>query len=251
VELRREGTAVLDGKVVIVTGSTRGIGRGIAERFAAEGARVVVHGRDAEQVERVAAALPGEAVGMAADVRDAAAVHALVDATVARWGRVDVLVNNAGVALDNFASRVTDERWLDSLATNLSGPFWAIRAAIPVMKDNGGGSIVNVVSWAGLRGNVGQAPYAASKAGLYGLTLALAKELGKFSIRVNALSPMASTEMSDAMPERLRTEAIRRTPLHRHGTVAEVAEAALFLASDRSSYSTGVVLHVDGGLHLT
>lgn len=241
----------LDGKVAIVTGSTRGIGRAVATRFAAEGARVVVHGRSHEAAAAAAAEIAGDTIGIAGDVRDPAAGDRLVEQAVTTWGAVDVLVNNAGVALDNFLTRTTDERWAEVLETNLYGPFYVTRAAVPHMKDQGGGTVVNVVSWSGLRGNVGQAAYAASKAGLHGLTLALAKELAKFGIRVNALSPAAGTDMGDDMPAELREKALRRIPLHRGGTVEEAAEGALFLASGRSSYVTGQVLNVDGGLHLT
>lgn len=240
----------LDTKVAIVTGSTRGIGRGIAARFADEGAVVVVHGRSQDGAASVAEEIGRGALGLGADVSDSRAVDALVAHAVEAFGRVDVLVNNAGIALDNFVTRTTDERWAAVLGTNLSGPFYVTRAVVPHMKHNGG-SIVNVVSWSGLRGNVGQSAYAASKAGLHGLTLALAKELAKFGIRVNALSPAAPTEIGVDMPAELRAKALRRTPLRRTGTVDEVAEGALFLASERSSFTTGQVLHVDGGLHLT
>jgi NAD(P)-dependent dehydrogenase (short-subunit alcohol dehydrogenase family) len=162
-----------------------------------------------------------------------------------------VLVNNAGVALDNFVTKTSDERWRRVLDTNLSGPLYLIRAAVPVMKERGGGAILNIVSWSGLRGNVGQAAYSASKAGLYGLTLSMAKELGKFGIRVNALAPAVPTEMAAEMPEELKEKARRRRALKIDGSVEDVVEGALFLVSDRSRFTTGQVLHVDGGLHLS
>jgi 3-oxoacyl-[acyl-carrier protein] reductase len=241
----------LDGRVAIVTGSTRGIGRGIATRFAAEGASLVVHGRRTDDAERVAKELGGDSIGVGAEMQDSAQVDALIAAAVDRWGRLDVLVNNAGVARDNFVTRMTDERWNEVLATNLSGPFFAIRAAVPTMKEQESGSIINVVSWAGMRGNVGQVAYSASKAGLYGVTMSMAKELGKFGIRVNALAPSAITDMTGEMTEELTKEVVRRTPLKRVGTFEEMAEAALFLATDRSRFTTGQILAADGGIHLS
>jgi 3-oxoacyl-[acyl-carrier protein] reductase len=240
----------LAGRVALVTGSTRGIGRGIAARFAAEGARVVVNGRSSDDTERVAKELGPAAIGIAADIGDSAQAERLVAETVARLGRLDVLVNNAGIALDNFVTKASDERWRRVLDTNLSGPLYLIRAAVPAMREQGGGSILNVVSWSGLRGNVGQAAYSASKAGLYGLTLSLAKELGKFGIRVNALAPAVPTEMAAEMPEELKEKARKRRALKIDGTIQDVAEGALFLVSERARFTTGQVLHVDGGLHL-
>ncbi|MET0146962.1 MAG: SDR family NAD(P)-dependent oxidoreductase [Ilumatobacteraceae bacterium] len=236
-------------KVAIVTGSTRGIGRGIAERFAAEGATVVVHGRDEATCEEVAKTLPG-ASWFAGDIGAPGFADELVAHAVGRHGRLDILVNNAGAAIDNFITGVSDERWADTLATNLSGPFAAIRAAVRVMKTGGGGTIVNVVSWAGERGNVGQVAYSAAKAGLHAMTLTGAKELGKFAIRVNSLSPAVSTDMSGQMDPHLQAAAAKRKPLKITGLVSDVAEGALFLVSDRSRFVTGDVLHVDGGLHL-
>lgn len=239
----------LDGKVAIVTGSTRGIGRAIAERFAAEGARVVVHGRDTEACEAVAADLSG-AIGHAGDITVPGVADELVAAAIDAFGRLDIVVNNAGAAIDNFVTGVTDERWEASLATNLTGPFAMIRAATRVMKESGGGAIVNVISWAGERGNVGQVAYSASKAGLHAVTLSTAKELGKFGIRVNSLSPAVQTDMTEVMDERLQKIAASRKPIKIAGTPGDVAEGALFLCSDRSRFVTGDTLHVDGGLHL-
>ena len=159
------------------------------------------------------------------------------------------LVNNAGVAFDNFITGVSDERWAATLATNLSGPFAALRAATRVMK-HGGGVVLNVISWAGERGNVGQVAYSASKAGLQAVTLSAAKELGKFGIRVNSLSPAVPTDMTQVMTEGLQQAAAKRRPLKVGGSPADVAEGALFLCSNRSRFVTGDILHVDGGLHL-
>jgi len=245
----RTGGAELAGKVAIITGSTRGIGRAIADRFAAEGARVVVHGRDAATCAHVAASLPG-AIGHAGDIARPGVADELVAAAVDAFGRVDILVNNAGVALDNFVTGVTDDRWDATLATNLTAPFAALRAATRVMKEAGGGVVLNVISWAGERGNVGQVAYSASKGGLRSMTLAAAKELGKFGVRVNALSPAVPTDMTQEMDERLQKIAASRRPLKITGTPADVAEGALFLCSDRSRFITGETLHIDGGLHL-
>jgi 3-oxoacyl-[acyl-carrier protein] reductase len=249
-------TGTLQGKVCLITGSTRGIGRAIAERFAAEGGRVVVHGRSPDQVATVAAEVSattgGTAIGLATDLRNAGAATELVRAVVDQTGRLDVLVNNAGVARDRFVTKLSDEDWEACLQVNATAPFQLLRAAVPAMKNSdSGAAVLNIVSWAGLRGNVGQAAYSASKGALYALTLSLAKELGKFGIRVNALSPMVETEMTAAMTDEMRAAAVKRVPLKRFGTLAEIAEGALFLCSDRASYTTGQVLNVDGGIHLT
>jgi 3-oxoacyl-[acyl-carrier protein] reductase len=244
-----EPSGELAGKVAVVTGSTRGIGRAIAERLTAAGARVVVHGRSAEACAEVAATIPGS-TPFHGDVGAPGVPDELIAAAVERLGRLDILVNNAGVAIDNFFTGVTDERWAATMSTNLTGPFAAMRAAVRVMKAAEGGSIVNVISWAGERGNVGQAAYSAAKAGLHALTLSGAKELGKFGIRVNSISPAVPTDMGAQMDERLRKISNSRRPLKFSGEPADVAEAALFLVSDRARYITGDVLHVDGGLHL-
>jgi 3-oxoacyl-[acyl-carrier protein] reductase len=241
----------LDGKVAIVTGSARGLGRAIAERLAREGAHVVVHGRDQGVCDELASSL-SSALGVAADMTERGSADELIDSAVDRFGRLDIVVNNAGAAIDNFITGVTDERWDETIATNLSGPFAMVRAATRAMKASGdGGAIVNVISWAGERGNVGQVAYSASKAGLHAVTMTAAKELGKFGIRVNSLSPAAPTDMTVVMDERLQKIAASRRPLKMTGTPGDVAEAALFLVSDRSRFITGDTLHVDGGLHLS
>ena len=249
-ELAEERVGELTGKVAVVTGSTRGIGRAIAERFASEGACVVVHGRSPEACAEVAAAVPG-AIGFPCDIAMPGAADELVAAAVDSFGRLDILVNNAGVAIDNFITGVTDERWDAAIAVNLTGPFAALRAATRVMKAGTGGVVLNVISWAGERGNVGQIAYSASKGGLLSVTLSAAKELGKFGIRVNALSPAVATDMTAVMDERLQKLSKSRKPLKIDGALADVAEGALFLCSDRSRFITGETLHVDGGLHLS
>jgi 3-oxoacyl-[acyl-carrier protein] reductase len=223
----------------------------IAARFVEEGASVVINGRSQDECGAVASMLGDAALPVAADLARSSDVDALVARAVEHWGTVDVLVNNAGIVRDGFLTRVSDDDWAQVIATNLSGAFFATRAVVPIMKKQQRGSIVNLTSWAGLRGNPGQVAYSTSKAGLHGLTLASAKELARFSIRVNALSPVAPTEMTSEMTEGQTTAMVNRIPLHRLGDEREVAEAALYLASDRASYTTGQVLHVDGGLHLT
>ena len=238
----------LDGQVVIVTGSTRGIGRGVAARFAAEGAQVVVNGTRQHDVEAVAAELGAHPEPC--DLSDTDQAAAMVARTVDRFGRLDVLVNNAAVALDNFITGATDERWKRVLDVNLTGAFITLREATKTMKQQGSGSVVNMVSWAGTNGSIGQVAYSASKAGLVGVTKAAAKELGPFGVRVNALSPAVPTDMTGQMSDELLEEARQRIPLQRFGMMNEAVEAALWLASSRSSYTTGTVLFVDGGLHL-
>ncbi len=242
--------SALDRKVAVVTGSTRGIGRAIAECFAREGACIVVNGRRAADAEQAAGEIGGDVLPVGADVSVRGDADRLIGAAVGRWGRIDVLVNNAAVALDHYLTRVPDEEWERTLAVNLSGPFFTTRAAARAMKQQAGGSIVNVTSYAGLRGREGQVPYSASKAGLIGLTLACAKELGRFGIRVNALAPAAVTDMARQVPAEKIDEALRGAPLGRVGSFEDVAEAALFLASDRSRSTTGQVLNADGGWHL-
>lgn len=239
----------LDGRVAIVTGSTRGLGRAIAERFAREGASVVVHGRSADACANITASIPGS-IGFAGDIAEPGVADGLVAAAVAAFGRIDIVVNNAGSAIDNFITGVTDDRWDATIATNLSGPFAVLRAATREMKTTGGGAVLNVISWAGERGNVGQVAYSASKAGLHAVTLSAAKELGKFGIRVNSLSPAVPTDMTEVMDERLQKAAASRKPIKIQGTADDVAEGALFLCSDRARFITGDTLHVDGGLHL-
>jgi 3-oxoacyl-[acyl-carrier protein] reductase len=242
---------ILMGKVALVTGATRGIGRAIASRLAHEGAIVAINGRSHDGCEAAARQIDNGAFAIPGDIGQPGIATDLVDAVLARCDRLDILINNAGIALDNFVSGITDDRWERTLATNLTGPLYLIRSAVRPMKAQGGGVIVNITSWAGIRGNVGQAAYSATKAGVYGLTLTCAKELGKFGVRVNALAPAVATEMSTEMPDHLKDKSAKRKPLRIDGTVDDVAEAALFLASDRSRFITGQLINVDGGMHLT
>ncbi len=239
----------LKGKNALVTGSTRGIGRAIAEALSGSGARVAIVGRDLARAEEAAAAIGNNAKGFAADVSDTTAVTRLVADVEAAFGSIDILVNNAGITRDNLVMRLKDEDWDAVLDANLRGAFGAIRAASRGMMKRRGGRIINVASIVGIIGNKGQANYAASKGGLIALTKSVAKELASRNILVNAVAPgFIETEMTAAMTPEARTALGQQIPLERLGTVADVASAVTFLASDHASYITGQVFVVDGGM---
>lgn len=238
----------LSGRSALITGSTRGIGREIAATFAACGARVAIVGRDLARAEAVAAELSG-ARGFAADVADAAAVATLVENVEAALGGIDILVNNAGLTRDNIVLRLKDDDWDAVLDANLRGAFLTIRAATRGMMKRRWGRIINITSIVGLIGNKGQANYAASKAGLIGLTKSVAKELASRNILSNAIAPgFIDTDMTSALPEEVRRGLSEQIPLERLGTPADVASLAAFLASEHAGYITGQVFVVDGGM---
>jgi 3-oxoacyl-[acyl-carrier protein] reductase len=227
---------LLDGRVALVTGSTRGIGRAIAEAFAAEGARVVVNGRRQEATDAVAAAIPGS-LAVGGDMGDPAAIDSLVARVQAEWGGIDILVNNAAIPQRSAITRLTDADWDEVLRVNLTGPMILSRAVIPLMKARGGGAIVNVISNAGTHGLPGFSAYAASKGGLVGLTVTWAKELARFGIRVNALSPGAMTDMMRELPpEMLQPMEAWLSPPE------DVAGTAVFLVSDLAKTVTGQIV---------
>jgi 3-oxoacyl-[acyl-carrier protein] reductase len=239
----------LAGKNALVTGSTRGIGRAIAEALSGSGARVAVVGRDRARAEEAAAAVGNNAKGFGADVSDTAAISKLVGDVEGAFGSIDILVNNAGITRDNLVMRLKDEDWDAVLDANLRGAFAAIRAVSRGMMKKRSGRIVNVASIVGIIGNKGQANYAASKGGLIALTKSVAKELASRNILVNAVAPgFIETEMTAAMTPEARTALGQQIPLERLGTVADVASAVTFLASDHASYITGQVFVVDGGM---
>ena len=239
----------LSGKNALVTGSTRGIGRAIAEAFAESGARVAVVGRDQQRAHEAATAIGNGAKGFAADVSDTAAVAKLVDDVEKAFGSIDVLVNNAGITRDNLVMRLKDEDWDAVQNANLRGAFASIRAASRGMMKRRSGRIINVASIVGLIGNKGQANYAASKAGLIALTKSVAKELGSRNILVNAVAPgFIETEMTAAMTPEAREALGKQIALERLGTAKDVAAIVAFLASDLASYITGQVFVVDGGM---
>jgi len=239
----------LTGKNAVVTGSTRGIGRAIAEAFAQSGARVAVVGRDLGRAREAASAIGNDAAGFAADVADTAAIAKLVGDVEKAFGSIDILVNNAGITRDNLVMRIKDEDWDAVQDANLRGAFAAIRAVSRGMMKKRSGRIINIASIVGLIGNKGQANYAASKAGLIALTKSVAKELGSRNILVNAVAPgFIETEMTAAMTQEARDALGQQIALERLGSVQDVAAMVAFLASDLASYITGQVFVVDGGM---
>jgi len=239
----------LSGKSALVTGSTRGIGRAIAESLAQAGARVGVVGRDLGRAEEAAAAISPEARGFACDVSDSAAVTALVEAAESAFGAVDILVNNAGLTRDNILLRLKDDDWDAVLDANLRGAFVAIRAASRGMMKRRWGRIINIASVVGIVGNKGQSNYAASKAGLIGLTKSVAKEFASRNILANVVAPgFISTDMTAAMTDDAKKTLFTQIPLERLGTPQDVASLVTFLSSDHAGYITGQVVVVDGGM---
>jgi 3-oxoacyl-[acyl-carrier protein] reductase len=240
--------------VALVTGGSRGIGRAIVDEFARSGFRVAVVATSQTGAEAAAAGAReagAEAKGWSADVRDPARANAVVEEVVALWGRIDVLVNNAGITRDGLLMRMTDEDIDAVIDVNLKGAlYWCRAVARPLTKARSG-CIVNVSSIVGLTGNAGQSNYAAAKAGIFGLTRSLAAEFGGRGVRVNAVAPgYIQTDMTAGLPEQVKEASLKRIPLGRLGEPADIARAVLFLASDAASYVTGTTLVVDGGMSL-
>jgi 3-oxoacyl-[acyl-carrier protein] reductase len=243
----------LDGRVALVTGGSRGIGAAICEELAAAGAIVAVnYARNAEAADEVCgriAAAGGTGHAVQGDVASADGAAALVALVEGDLGPIDALVNNAGITRDDLIMRLSEEDWRDVIDTNLGGTFFTCRALSRPMLKRRRGAIVNISSIVGVHGNAGQTNYAASKAGLIGLTKALAKELGGRGIRVNAIAPgYIATELTNVLPEQARDAILANTPLGRLGDPSDVARAVRFLCSDASAFITGDVLAVDGGL---
>ena len=239
----------LSGRSALVTGSTRGIGRAIAELLARCGAKVAVVGRDRARAEEIAGQLTGTAKGFSCDIGDVASVTKLVEDVEKEMGGVDILVNNAGLTRDNLLMRLKDDDWDAVLDANLRGAFVAIRAATRGMMKRRWGRVINIASVVGIVGNKGQANYAASKAGLIGLTKSVAKELASRNILANAVAPgFIETDMTAAMTPEARTTLSQQIPLERLGTPNDVAGIVGFLASEHAAYITGQVFVVDGGM---
>ena len=246
---------LLEGKVALITGAARGIGKAIALKYASEGADIaftdLVIDENGKQTEQEIAALGVKAKGYASNAADFAQTEEVVKQIHEDFGHIDILVNNAGITKDGIMLRMTEQQWDAVIAVNLKSAFNFIHALVPIMMRQRSGSIINMASVVGVHGNAGQANYAASKAGLIALAKSIAQEMGSRGIRANAIAPgFIDTDMTKALPEEVRKEWCQRNPLRRGGTVEDIANVATFLASDMSSYVTGQVIQVDGGMNM-
>ncbi|MCA3255136.1 MAG: 3-oxoacyl-[acyl-carrier-protein] reductase [Alphaproteobacteria bacterium] len=240
----------LTGKTALVTGASGGIGSAVAKALAGRGARVALSGTNPDKLAAVAAEIGGDCVTLPCDLSDAAAVDALVPAAVeALGGRLDILVNNAGVTRDNLAMRMKDEEWETVIRVNLEAAFRLARASLRPMMKQRWGRIISVTSVVGVTGNPGQANYAASKAGLIGMSKALAQEVASRNVTVNCVAPgFITSAMTDVLPDAQKEALNARIPAGRMGTGEEIAAAVVYLASDEAAYVTGQTLHVNGGM---
>ncbi|MCL4160683.1 UNVERIFIED_CONTAM: hypothetical protein GTU68_045076 [Idotea baltica] len=244
---------LLEGKIALITGATRGIGKAIAETFATQGATVVFTYRSsvekAEALEKELSASGSTCKGFQADAGNFEAVQELVAAIQEEFGRIDIVVNNAGITQDNLLLRMSEEQWSNVLETNLNSVFFTTKAVLRNMLKQRSGAFINISSVVGITGNAGQANYAASKAGMIGFTKSLAKEIGSRGIRANVVAPgFIETEMTAKLPEKELTTWLQGIPLKRAGSTKDVADLCVFLASDMSGYITGQVFNVDGGM---
>ena len=243
----------LQGKVALITGSSRGIGEVIARRLATEGVRVAINYRTSEDAaNRVVQSIigsGGEAFAVGADVSQEQEARSLLERVLEQWQQLDILVNNAGITRDRLLMRMTSDEWDEVLNVNLRGAYLCVKFALPHMVRQRHGRIINISSVVGLAGNAGQANYAASKAGLIGFTKAIAREIASRNITVNALAPgYITTEMVEKLPEEVKKQILARIPLGRFGEPEDVAETVTFLCSDEAGYITGQVITIDGGL---
>ncbi|MFC2019084.1 3-oxoacyl-[acyl-carrier-protein] reductase [Chloroflexota bacterium] len=243
----------LEGKVALVTGASRGLGRAIAIKLASLGSRVainyVANDAEASKVARKIESAGGEAMLVKANVADAKAVKAMTSEITAKWDRIDILVNNAGITRDNLLPRMSDDAWDEVINTNLRGAYLCTKFALRSMMAEQWGRIINISSLAGLVGNQGQANYSAAKGGLIAFTKSTAREVGSLNITANTIAPgFIVTEMTDKLPQEAQEAILARIPLKRFGRPEDVAELAAFLASERSSYITAQVICIDGGV---
>jgi 3-oxoacyl-[acyl-carrier protein] reductase len=251
--MKEFSVALLTDRVAVITGGAQGLGLAIAQRFVAEGAKVVLGDINLEATEEAARGLGGPDVAKAVrcDVTSSEEVNALVAAAVDGFGGLDIMVNNAGITRDATMRKMTEEQFDQVISVHLKGTWNGLRAAAAIMREQKRGAIVNMSSISGKVGMVGQTNYSAAKAGIVGMTKAASKELAYLGVRVNAIQPgLIRSAMTEAMPQRIWDSKVAEVPLGRAGEPDEVANVALFLASDMSSYMTGTVLEVTGGRHL-
>lgn len=246
---------MLEGKVAVITGAARGIGKEIALKFASEGADIaftdLVIDENGKKTEEEIAAYGVKVKGYASNAADFAATEEVVKQIKEGFGHIDILVNNAGITKDGLMLRMTEQQWDAVIAVNLKSAFNYIHAVLPIMMRQKSGSIINMASVVGVHGNAGQANYAASKAGLIALAKSIAQEVGSRGIRANAIAPgFIETAMTAALPDEVRAEWCQKIPLRRGGKVEDIANVATFLASDMAGYVTGQVIQVDGGMNM-
>lgn len=243
----------LEGKVSLVTGASRGIGRAIALKLSSLGSKVVINYREKEEaansVVEAIASQGGEAMAIKADVRDGEAVKALVQAVTEKWEKIDILVNNAGINRDTLLLRMSDNAWDDVINTNLRATYLCTKFALRSMSRQRWGRIINIASIAGIIGNMGQANYSAAKGGIIAFTKSVARESGSLNITANAIAPgFIVTDMTDKLPQERKDFILKMISLQRFGKPEDVAELAAFLASDRANYITGQIIGIDGGI---
>lgn len=246
---------LLEGKTALITGAARGIGKALAIKFAQEGANIaftdLVIDENGKQTEEEIASYGVKAKGYASNAANFAETEEVVNKVKEDFGRIDILVNNAGITKDGLMMRMSEQQWDAVIAVNLKSAFNFIHAVLPIMMRQRSGSIINMASVVGVHGNAGQANYAASKAGLIALAKSIAQEVGSRGIRANAIAPgFIETAMTAALPDNIRAEWVQKIPLRRGGQVEDIANVAAFLASDLSSYVTGQVIQVDGGMNM-